>query len=1133
MRLNLLSQKTLLISLVACFLGGLLLQWIHNRKQNQPVDTQAFQTELHRQMSQAENLAKSFLQQASGDFYDFTIRTSNSNSITELYYYEKGYLAFWSSNEYVFNNDDLPTSGVWCYKSAGNIHALMKWFSKNDSSYLLVVLPIKKAFPYKNQYLKNEFLPVFNLPDAVTLSDKPSSDRTAITDLQGNPLFWIDSVNPIPTTSLTKKAGFLLFLLAFLAYLLLYFLVSFKPGKYLLVTFAFFIFLFVVSWFDFPDLLFNNDLFVPEHFTVNPLLKTYTHLSVILFFIVTGIYSSAIQFAGKKQKAPFYILAILYFGGVVQLLKSIIDHSASNFNIYQLSELTFINSWAHFLLFVVLAGGFGMLHLCFPHFFKLKFSIAGSYIVVATLLSLGLTHHLNQQKKFAKYQVLTENIRMNGTSIKDPAAELLLEDLSVNLMSDKRLIDLSLLADSIDILYTYIESKHLFLFKNKYDIRVTLTSPDQTVHQDYIRMMQKIGTPVGNSLFYSLPASLYESSYAGVFRLHSDKAILFEFQNKRNFRSYSFPDLIISERQATPHPTDISIASYTNLELDYSDVFFDWPENGKKFQFAVNQFARLKLPSGIFYVLQNDEQLICIRELKESSRIDKVFYFILITAIFLVLGSILITLHHLVYSHKLLTIGLTGKFQFVFIALLMISFMSTLLFSTNYFRKNYEKEQLELINSKKHYIQSSLQETFFWVNDLKSVSNDQLNIILQELAYRFQTDIHVYSLNGDLAGSSISMIFSKQLISPWLAPEIMFGDDNRSYQYEKVGQLRYLSGYIELLNGDFLPIGYIAIPQFLSQNDINLKINQFLIAVFQIFTLIILLSIVLLLIAGNRLATPLRMLEEKLKTMKINGSNSRIEYRATDEIGQLVEQYNKTVDELEKSTQLLIQSERESAWRTMARQVAHEINNPLTPMKLTIQQMQRLRDKDLEQFNEYFQKTSKTLIDQIDNLSRIAGTFSQFARLPDTQLQVMDIAERLFTTVELFKNNAEDIEITYYGVKEGIKITADPEQLTRVFINLLKNAVQAIPDGRNGKIEVYIKTINKQVLIEISDNGTGLSTEAEENIFKPNFTTKTSGMGLGLSISKAIVENAGGTIQFKTEKGVGSVFTIFLPVHHS
>lgn len=1141
MKRKLLSTRTILVSLLLVSIAGSVLQWRVNQKKNQHVDTDIFQSEIQQQLFKAESRVQNISLLNNLDFQQFIASSDKKEGIAEFYFYKKEFLNFWTSSEYVFNNNDLPDNGKWCYRSTANVHALMRWFQLSDSTAMLALLPLKNAFPYENQYLKNEFNPIFNLPDEVTLSDQPFTNSISITDTQGNHLFWISSGIPVPETIFARQAGFIVFTLAFILYLLLYFHLSFNRGKiqsvkkFTVISSFFFIILLVLSWFDLPAVFFNNSLFSPGHFTVNPLLRTYTHLSVVLFFIVTVIYSSVLQFTFHKKRLIIYILTAIYFGGVVELLMSIIDHSATNFNVYLLNELSFINSWAHLLLFVALAGGYGMLHLSIPRFFRLKFPQAGVYIVVSTILCLGLTHHFNQHKKFTKYQVLAENIRMNGTSVKDPAAELLLEELSVNILSDKRLSELAVYSDSVNALYEHIETKHLLLFKNKYDITVTLVSPNHAVQHDYIHLMQQIGTPVGESEFYSLPASIYESSYAGVIQLQNaeqpmELAILFEFQNKRNFRSYSFPDLLINNLSSSSHHTEISVASYDKLQLSYSDLLYQWPENGKNFQLADNQFARLKLPTGIFYVLKHDYQLVCIRELKEASRIDKVFYFILITAVFLVLGSSLIQLHHLFFSRKRMTIGLTGKFQFVFILLLMISFISTLLFSTDYFRKNYEKEQLQLTNNKKHYIQSSLQETFFWVNDLTSVSKDQLNIILQELAYRFQTDIHVYNHNGDLAGSSISMIFSKQLTSRLIAPEVLFSDETISYRYEKIGQLKYLSGYIELINGDYLPIGYIAIPQFLSQSEINLKISEFLIAVIQIFTIIILLSIILVLIAGNRLATPLRMLEEKLKSMKINGSNARIDYKGTDEIGQLVEQYNKTVDELEKSTQLLIQSEREIAWRTMARQVAHEINNPLTPMKLTIQQMQRLRDQESEHFSEYFNKAAKTLIEQIDNLSRIAGTFSQFARLPETELQVMDVAERLHATVELFKNNAEGVDINYVGEKQGIRINGDPEQFSRVFINLLKNAVQAIPEGRSGKIEVTIRTQNEQVFIDLTDNGTGVSKEAEENIFKPNFTTKTSGMGLGLSISKAIIDHAGGNIRLKSSMETGSVFSIVLPL---
>jgi len=248
-----------------------------------------------------------------------------------------------------------------------------------------------------------------------------------------------------------------------------------------------------------------------------------------------------------------------------------------------------------------------------------------------------------------------------------------------------------------------------------------------------------------------------------------------------------------------------------------------------------------------------------------------------------------------------------------------------------------------------------------------------------------------------------------------------------------------------------------------------------------------------------------------------------------DEIGQLVIQYNRTVDELEQSARLLAQSERESAWKSMARQVAHEINNPLTPMKLTIQQLQRTKNMNNAGFDDYFTKSTAMLIEQIDNLSRIAGTFSNFARMPEANFERVDIAARLHSVVQLFVNNYDQIQIEYAGEEKEIYVYADSEQLVQVFNNLLKNAIQAIPENRTGEVDVKLTTEAGQVLIEITDNGVGIDSGTRDKLFVPNFTTKNTGMGLGLAISKNIIELSGGSISFQSEQNIGTTFTIAIP----
>ena len=380
-----------------------------------------------------------------------------------------------------------------------------------------------------------------------------------------------------------------------------------------------------------------------------------------------------------------------------------------------------------------------------------------------------------------------------------------------------------------------------------------------------------------------------------------------------------------------------------------------------------------------------------------------------------------------------------------------------------------------------------------------------------------------------MVGSSQPIIFNKNLISNRISPTPFFKFNANINQYEHIGKLNYLTGYTDFYNGDYLQIGYIAIPQFFSQNEIRSEIESFLAVIIHIYLIIIVLAILLSLFIGKQLSAPLNMLENKLKEMRLGRRNEKIEYGLNDEIGQLVIQYNRTVDELEQSAKLLAQSERETAWKSMARQVAHEINNPLTPMKLTIQQLQRTKKMNDERFDDYFAKSTVMLIEQIDNLSRIAGTFSNFARMPEANFERVDIAAKISSVVQLFANNYEHVNIEYQGSENGVFVYADPEQLVQVFNNLLKNAIQAIPSERDGDIQTRLIQTDTNILIEVTDNGMGIAHEAHDKLFVPNFTTKTTGMGLGLAIAKNIIELSNGTISFVSKINLGTTFTVTLP----
>jgi nitrogen fixation/metabolism regulation signal transduction histidine kinase len=254
--------------------------------------------------------------------------------------------------------------------------------------------------------------------------------------------------------------------------------------------------------------------------------------------------------------------------------------------------------------------------------------------------------------------------------------------------------------------------------------------------------------------------------------------------------------------------------------------------------------------------------------------------------------------------------------------------------------------------------------------------------------------------------------------------------------------------------------------------------------------------------------------------------NEKIEIDTTsEEISTLVNSYNSMIDELEESAVQLARSEREQAWREMAKQVAHEIKNPLTPMRLTVQNFQRKFNPEDENIHLKVNEYSKTLIQQIDTMSSIASAFSNFAKMPAQQNETLNVVNIVKLALDIFN---EDY-IAFSAEQEEIIAKFDRAQLIRLVTNLVKNGIQSIPDHRTPKINVAVTTDEYNVVITIADNGSGISEENMDKVFEPKFTTKTSGMGLGLAMVKNIVETYKGSITFNTEKDKGTTFIVIFP----
>jgi len=417
-------------------------------------------------------------------------------------------------------------------------------------------------------------------------------------------------------------------------------------------------------------------------------------------------------------------------------------------------------------------------------------------------------------------------------------------------------------------------------------------------------------------------------------------------------------------------------------------------------------------------------------------------------------------------------------------------------------------------------------------------SSDQyptLNDLLRKFSNVFYSDINLYDSVGNLLATSRPEIFNEGLIGEKMNMEAYnWLKVNKMAEFvhnEVIGDLRYMSGYIPFNNYENKLLAYLNLPYFSREDVLAGEISKLVVGIVNFSVVLILLIMGLAVFISARITNPLRMIQKEFGKIELGKEIKFIQYEGDDEIGSLVTEYNRMVKELARSVGMLAKSERESAWREMAKQIAHEIKNPLTPMKLSVQQLQRAWDDKSPKWDEYLNIFSNNLIEQIEHLSSIASEFSNFAEIPKSKGEVVNVITKIRKSVELFSNEGNiDIKLDMND-SNNVFIYFDKEKMVQVFSNLINNAIQSIPDDRRGRITISLDIIDKNVLVKIADNGSGIPKEIGDKLFEPNFTTKTSGMGLGLAIVKNIMEDAGGRIWYETEIGKGSTFIIEMPLH--
>lgn len=462
--------------------------------------------------------------------------------------------------------------------------------------------------------------------------------------------------------------------------------------------------------------------------------------------------------------------------------------------------------------------------------------------------------------------------------------------------------------------------------------------------------------------------------------------------------------------------------------------------------------------------------------------------------------------------------------------------VSTIFFFINRHSRINKERLARTISIMKTEVEAALDKHSVFDDVLKvydDVASSELQGKVNRISEIHGVDINIYDTSGNLRLSSEPYYYDKGLLSRKTEP-LAYYKLSREYlvqtiEDEKVGNRSYMSIYVPVRDEAGQAYAYLNIPYFTSQNELKQEISNFLVTLINLNAFIFLIAGLIAFFVTSRITNSFTIISEKMKAIKLGKTNEAIVWNRNDEIGELVQEYNRMVKQLEESANLLARSEREGAWREMARQVAHEIKNPLTPMKLSIQYLQKAIDSNSADTKKISQSVAKTLVEQIDYLSNIASDFSSFANIGNPRLQKVNLVESIQSVVGLFSMQEEGlIELT--ATDDELFVMADKTQLNRLFTNLIRNAIEAVPAGTSPNVQLVIEKGLEEVLIRIADNGGGVKPELQDKIFYPNFTTKTSGTGLGLAMCKGIVEQMKGDIWFTTEQEKGSTFFVELPL---
>lgn len=848
----------------------------------------------------------------------------------------------------------------------------------------------------------------------------------------------------------------------------------------------------------------------------------------------------------------YFLLAHLLFKIIIKL-----DFKTTPLVLYfSLGAILYLLLFYNSAVSAVMVIAFNTMYFLLVNFFKLhKYLVSVRYTTFLyfficaficaafgafEILQFEQKIEIQNKRRFAQ-EVLLED---------DNLAEFLLSEASQKIKSDRFIINRLISPfSSKDVIEKKIRRVYLNRYFDKYDVAIHLFNfrgdpigADQKI-DNYFRWYEKYYKPkyetnYENLVFVDEADAYFLQRYINFIPLKRGNMqagfIIIDLKLKRYTPSTVYPELLVDRRFLTPYLNkNYSYAVFNKRYIAYSAGPFNYQS-----EFNAGLLDKTKLygngirQAGYHHLglAGEDKKIVISSPIFPVNTIISNFSFLYLILIFIIL--IMVFFYAFNLSRRQAKLNYATRIQLYlntafFLPLFIVSTATLSLIGSSY-KKNVTRD----------YYNKTRNVGLYLLEDLKrhsdSPDQEDLSTMLSEISQYVQSDINFFNRGGRLVASSQEEIYERDVLSTLINPNALIqiverGNDHTILD-ERVGELKYRSAYYGIRSFESgVLIGIVSIPFFESKMELDEQVNEVLTTIINIFTSIFILSLILSFFASKILTYPLKLITQKIRKVSLSRENEPLEWRSDDEIGLLVSEYNQMLVKLEESKAALSRSEKESAWREMARQVAHEIKNPLTPMKLSLQHLRRML-KEQKNNGEIVEKPIDSLLHQIDTLSDIATSFSSFAKMPTPKNERFEITKVLRRTTELFKNEYGKIK---YDLPSGkYFVRGDRKLMGRIFSNLIINGLQSAEDKDNANVFIKMKVTesNKAVLIEFRDTGSGIPNTIQEKVFLPNFSTKTSGSGLGLAIAKRGIEHAGGNIWFETEESMGTTFFIKLPL---